>query len=168
MVLICLFNLWGELGPGIYNFEATPPKNKNKKVGGEGSFYYCGPNIKLVEKTLCSIVQLCYIDCCSLQFIAVHWSLQTPKNLRWFHHRQYSHAPPSLKQSGVRYWSCTVDLSPLKILKVYHSLYLIIASWLFFSESEPKLDAAESSARQFDVMDHFGNWSLFQFNSQQL
>ena len=45
MVLICLFDLWGELGPGIYNFEATPPqKNKNRRGG---PFYFCGPNIIL-------------------------------------------------------------------------------------------------------------------------
>ena len=30
MVLICLFDLWGELGPGIYNCEATPPFKKNR------------------------------------------------------------------------------------------------------------------------------------------
>ena len=39
MVLICLFDLWGELSPGIHNCEATPLK---KKLGG---VYYCGPNI---------------------------------------------------------------------------------------------------------------------------
>ena len=43
MVLICLFDLWGELSPGIHNCKATPPKKK-KKIGG---FYYCGPNIIL-------------------------------------------------------------------------------------------------------------------------
>ena len=30
MVLICLFDLWGELGPKINNCEATPPKKKNR------------------------------------------------------------------------------------------------------------------------------------------
>ena len=30
MVLICLFDLWGGLGPGIYNFEATPPLKQDE------------------------------------------------------------------------------------------------------------------------------------------
>ena len=33
MVLICLFDLWGELGPGIYNFEATPLLKKKNRGG---------------------------------------------------------------------------------------------------------------------------------------
>ena len=48
MVLICLFDLWGELGPGIHNCEATPPKKfKDYKVFIKlgGGFHYCGPNI---------------------------------------------------------------------------------------------------------------------------
>ena len=33
MVLICLFDLWGELGPKINNCEATPPKKKKNRGG---------------------------------------------------------------------------------------------------------------------------------------
>ena len=44
MVLICLFDLWGELGPEIYNSEANPPLLEKRNRGG---FYYCGPSISL-------------------------------------------------------------------------------------------------------------------------
>ena len=47
MVLICLFDLWGELSPGIHNCEATPPLKKIKFRGGV--VYYCGPNIMMFE-----------------------------------------------------------------------------------------------------------------------
>ena len=35
MVLICLFDLWGELGPGVFICEATPlPPPPKKNIGG--------------------------------------------------------------------------------------------------------------------------------------
>ena len=48
MALICLFDLWGELGPKINNCEATHPrKNKIKIRGGGVAFTIVDPTLRL-------------------------------------------------------------------------------------------------------------------------
>ena len=46
MVLICLFDLWGELGPKINNCEATPPLKKKKIRGGGVAFTIVDPTLQ--------------------------------------------------------------------------------------------------------------------------
>ena len=61
MVLISLFDLWGELGPKIDNCEATPPKrilNIIKFRRGMG-FTIVVPTLVLIIDSWCEIKEQC-------------------------------------------------------------------------------------------------------------